>query len=297
MRREIWHLTEGLIFAHFAIFIVGFGKPEIADALGVVPGRVLAEPWRLVTFQFIHGGDIFWFFISMLVLGIMARPLEVEWGSARFLLFWLISVLGASTTSALLHIPLVGDVFLATSLLFTYATVYPDTEFYVFFIIRVKVKWLAMIGGGLLLLSSLSLGLATGAANAVGMSAGYLFFLATRKLPSRRKIAFEIAKKRARIEIKAESSITEQRNRAWDERVRAAEERSRASGTVSGEDEELLRELDAARDPAITVCAPQDFGYVNDGVCRSCTGYPECAARRIRMAAEEGAKNRKETDP
>jgi hypothetical protein len=40
----------------------------------------------------------------------------------------------------------------------------------------------------------------------------------------------------------------------------------------------------------ITVCAPTEFGFIDDDVCRTCTGYPECAARRIRMAAEESGE-------
>ena len=46
-----------------------------------------------------------------------------------------------------------------------------------------------------------------------------------------------------------------------------------------------LAELDAAKDPSITVCAPSEFGFIDDDVCRGCAGYAECAARRIRMAA------------
>jgi hypothetical protein len=58
---------------------------------------------------------------------------------------------------------------------------------------------------------------------------------------------------------------------------------------VAPEDEPLLAELDAARDASITVCAPSEFGFVDDPVCRNCLGFAECAARRIRMSSEEGA--------
>ena len=83
----------------------------------MIPDQVATQPWRLITFQFLHGGMI-GFFFSMLILWIMARPLEDSWGSPRFFLFWLISVLGASGTAAVLGQPLVGDVFYSASLLF-----------------------------------------------------------------------------------------------------------------------------------------------------------------------------------
>jgi membrane associated rhomboid family serine protease len=291
MHREHWHLTEGLIFAHFAVFILSATMPEGQQALALMPGFIGTRPWTLVTYQFVHGSSMFWFFISMLVLWIMARPIEDDWGSPRFMLFWLISTFGASLTSAALAQPLYGDVGFGTCLLFTFATLYPDVEFRLFFIIPVKVKYLAVIAAAILVYSSLSYGMIGGLANIAGVSSGYLFFLAIRRLPSRRTIAFELKKRRAKAVVQSEDAKTEERNRGWDASVHAAEERARAGGAVAEEDLDFLAELDGARDPAITVCAPTEFGYIEDEVCRRCTGYPECAARRIRMAAEEKSES------
>jgi len=290
MQREHWHLTEGLIFAHFAVFILSATMPGGQQALALIPGSIATRPWTLVTYQFVHGSSMFWFFISMLVLWIMARPIEEGWGSPRFLAFWLISTFGASVTSAALGLSLFGDVGFSTCLLFTFATLYPDVEFRLFFIIPVKVKYLAVVAAAILVYSSLSYGIVGGLANIVGVSSGYLFFLAIRRMPSRRKIAFELKKRRAKAVIQSEDAQTEERNRAWDANVRAAEERARAGGSVADQDAEFLAELDGARDPVITVCAPTEFGFIDDDVCRRCTGYAECAARRIRMAAEESGE-------
>jgi membrane associated rhomboid family serine protease len=291
MQREHWHLTEGLIFAHFAVFILSATMPGGQQALALIPGFIGARPWTLVTYQFVHGNSMFWFFISMLVLWIMARPIEENWGSPRFLAFWLISTFGASLTAAALARPLYGDIGFGTCLLFTFATLYPEVEFRLFFIIPVKVKYLAIFAAAILVYSSLRFGIVGGLANIVGVSSGYLFFLAIRRMPSRRKIAFQFKKRRAEAVIQSEDARTEERNRGWDANVRAAEERARAAGAVADQDEEFVAELDAARDSAITVCAPTEFGFIDDDVCRSCTGYAECAARRIRMAAEESSKS------
>jgi membrane associated rhomboid family serine protease len=293
MQREHWHLTEGLIFAHFAVFILSTTMREGQQALALIPGLVSARPWTLVTFQFVHGPSMFWFFISMLVLWIMARPIEESWGSLRFLVFWLVATFGASLTSVALGRTLVGDVGFGTCLLFTFGTLFPEVEFRLFFIIPVKVKYLAVIAAAFLVYSSLSYGIVAGIANIAGMSAGYLFFLATRNLPSRRKIAFTLSKRKAEISAQMENANAEARNRAWDARVRAAEARARDGGDVVAEDQALLADLDAARDPSITVCAPSEFGYIEDNVCRSCAGYAECAARRIRMAADENTSREK----
>jgi membrane associated rhomboid family serine protease len=291
MQREQWHLTEGLIFTHFAVFILSATMSEGLQALALIPGFVGSRPWTLVTYQFVHGSSLFWFFISMLVLWIMARPIEENWGSPRFLVFWLVSTFGASLTAVALSRPLYGDVGFGTCLLFTFATLYPEVEFRLFFIIPVKVKYLAVIAGAILVYSSLSYGFVSGLANIVGVSAGYLFFLAIRRLPSRRKIAFDLKKHRAEAVIRSEDTRAEERNRGWDADVRAATERARAGGTVAEQDQDFLTELDAARDPSITVCAPTEFGFIDDDVCRSCPGYAECAARHIRLAAKEESES------
>jgi hypothetical protein len=144
-----------------------------------------------------------------------------------------------------------------------------------------------VVAAAILVYSSLSYGIVGGLANVVGVSSGYLFFLAIRRMPSRRKISFELKKRRTEAVIQSEDSQAEERNLGWDADVRAAEERARGGGAIADQDSELLADLDGAKDPAITVCAPTEFGFIDDDVCRSCTGYPECAARRIRMAAEE----------
>jgi membrane associated rhomboid family serine protease len=288
MKRDHWYLTEGLIFAHIAVFFLTYASNEAITDLKMIPAYVPSQPWRLITFQFIAEGTL-GLLISMYVMFIMARPLEEEWGSFRFLLFWLISVFGASGTAFFLGQTLAGNIFYATSLLFTYATVNPDHEFLLFFVLPVKVKWLAIIFGSGLLLSSFMgpRGLLAGLANAVGMSAGYVFFLLIRKLPSRRKLAFELRQRKNEAMASAQGAATEERNQAWDAAVRGAESRARDLGAVADEDAALLAELDAAVDPTITVCAPEDFRHVDDSICRSCKGYAECAARSIRMSAEE----------
>ncbi len=282
-----WHLTEALIAFHFVglFAVTGYGRAAY-QVLAFEPRALASKPWSLFTYQFLSS-SLFWFLFSMIVLWVMGRTLESDWGSPRFAVFWLVSTLGAATAAAFIGYPLAGDVFLGASLLFAFATVYPETEFRLFLLVPVKVKYLAVIGGAILVYSSLQMGLGFGLVNLAGTSAGYLFFLATRRLPSRRKIGFELSKRKAEVMTKIESSAAESRNRVWDPKVRAAEARAREQGRVGEADLPLLDELDRARDPSITVCAPSEFGYVEDDICRSCPGYAECAARRIRMAAEE----------
>lgn len=286
MRSDTWRLTEGLIFVHFAIFLLSWANREGLIGFILIPGEVVSRPWTLVTYQFVHGSSPFWFFISMLVLWIMAKPLEESWGSPRFLVFWLVATFGASLTATALKLPLYGDSGVGTSILLTFATLYPDVEFRLFFLIPVKVKYLAVVAVAWLAFSSLQMGILVGVANVAGMCTGYLFFLATRRMPTRRKMVFEYKKRKASAEVKAETVQAEGRNQTWNPLVREAVARVGASGSMGPEDEALVAELDAGRDPSITVCAPSEFGYIEDDTCRTCPGFAECSARAIRMASE-----------
>jgi membrane associated rhomboid family serine protease len=286
MRHQTWRLTEALVFMHLAVFFLTSTYPDEAIRLVLVPELVAVQPWSVVTFQFLHGGMISFFF-SALVLWIMARPLEEEWGSPRFLLFWAVSIGGAAATAIVLGVPLAGDIFFQTSLLFTFATLYPDFELLLFFVLPVKVKYLALLGGAYLAVTGFRLGVAGGVAYLVGMSAGYVLFLITRRIPSRRKMVFERRKRRATKDVRQEHQEAESRNTSWDPSVRRAETETREAGAVPDGYLPLLQELDEAKDENITVCAPEEFGYIDDPTCRTCPGYAECAARRIRMAADE----------
>lgn len=288
MRRDSWNLTQILIGLHFLALFLVTGYPETRAALALIPGLVRSRPWTLVTYQLVPTGMISFLF-GMMILWLFGRTLEHDWGSPRFLVFWAVSTLGAAGAALLLGSILASDVFLSASLMFTYATLYPDTELQLFLLIPVKVKWLAVFGGGYLVAVSFTHGLLGGIVNVVGMSAGYLFFLATRNLPTRRQLGFKLKQRRASAAIRAESADAEVRNRGWDAGVREAEARARELGRVDERDLPLLDELDRGVDPSVTVCAPSEFGYTDDDVCRSCSGYAECAARRIRMAASGDA--------
>ena len=70
--------------------------------------------------------------------------------------------------------------------------------------------------------------------------------------------------------------------------LRWPEEESRAAGKIPEGFQALVEELEAAVDPSVTICSAADFHYVDDPVCEECRGYPACALRAIREAAEEG---------
>lgn len=68
----------------------------------------LFKPWQIVTHMFMHAsiiarGGIFHIFFNMYVLWMFGRTLEGVWGSKRFLIFYLVTGLGAAFFQQLVH--------------------------------------------------------------------------------------------------------------------------------------------------------------------------------------------------
>ncbi len=122
------------------------------EPVALRPAAVLAgQPWRLITFVFLppYLGTAM-FSLVMMAFGwylfyLMGGALETFWGVFRFNLFiglaWLLSVAVSFATPELYatNVYLLGSVFLA------FAFLNPDFTLLVFFILPVKIKWLALI--------------------------------------------------------------------------------------------------------------------------------------------------------
>ena len=108
--------------------------------------------WRLFTYIFLP--------ITMSPLGyaitlyfyyFIGNIIERSWGTAKFNLFYLFGVILSTIYGIVLSLPLDGgyiglsSVYLNLSLFFAYATLYPDNMVLLFFIIPVKIKYLALV--------------------------------------------------------------------------------------------------------------------------------------------------------
>jgi len=128
------------------------------SALTLEPKAVLAgEWWRLVSFLIappnIATGALSAVFLAFFwyIFWMMSSALEETWGVFRFNIFLfagvLFTVAGAfigQFVSPDTYI-IVSPRFLYLSVFFAFATLYPNIEFLMFFILPVKVKWLAWL--------------------------------------------------------------------------------------------------------------------------------------------------------
>lgn len=110
------------------------------DPAAVVYGR---EYWRVLTFLFLtpDQNPLFAFFFLYLIYA-YGSALEQEWGSFPFTLFYLTGALG-TLVAGFFFGSYDGSFFLNTTIFLAFAAFHPNFELLFFFVLPLKVKWLA----------------------------------------------------------------------------------------------------------------------------------------------------------
>lgn len=150
-RFAIPQLIVFLVVGQAAAFVLALTKPEILAALELVPQRVLeGEVWRLVSFLFIPPSrSILFIVFALMLLFLYGRALEEYWGTFRFNAFVFVGWVASVGSAFLVPGATATNVFLMSSIFLAFAYLNPDFELRLFFLLPVKIKWLALLTLGL----------------------------------------------------------------------------------------------------------------------------------------------------
>lgn len=101
------------------------------------------QVWRLVSYIFMpSGGNLLFFAISLYFYYVIGKIIERTWGTFRFNLYYFTGVLITDLAALLLGInATIG--YLNLSLVLAFATMFPENRVLLFYIIPVKMKYLA----------------------------------------------------------------------------------------------------------------------------------------------------------
>ncbi len=141
---SVGHLPIYIVSAQALLYVWCLVNPSQAHLLMLDPAAVAnGEYWRLITFLFVTPlqNALFAFFF-MYLLYIYGTALENEWGSFSFTLFYLLGALG-TMISGFFFGGSNGAFYLNTTIFLAFAALHPNFELMLFFVIPVKVKWLA----------------------------------------------------------------------------------------------------------------------------------------------------------
>jgi hypothetical protein len=146
-RYAVPNVTTGIVIGQAFLYLFAYsGQLDLGRAL-LIPARVFAgEWWRLFTFPFIPpDASLFFIFFALYAFYLMGGALEGHWGAFRYNVFLLMGYLATVAASFLTPYQPASNIFIGGSVFLAFAALYPEFQFYIFFIIPVKVKWLAII--------------------------------------------------------------------------------------------------------------------------------------------------------
>lgn len=161
-RFGIPNLMRVIVIGNVAVYVLMLlTQANNANALSFLTFNLNAllhgEVWRLVTFVFVPAySSPFALLISLYFYYWIGSTLERQWGTAKFNLYYisgaLLTVLGvvlASLISGNPYLTAAGTGYVNLSMFFAFAFLFPDTTVLLFFILPVKMKWLAYLDGAL----------------------------------------------------------------------------------------------------------------------------------------------------
>ncbi len=149
-------ITRGIVALQALVFVLVAINPAFAQALVLDPGAIRqGEIWRLVSYIFLpRTTSIIWIIFALYILWMVGDALEQAWGAFKLNLYILLGIFWMAVAALVFSAPADGLIFW-TSLFFAFATLFPNYTFLLFFILPVKVKWLALFSAGFLLLQAL----------------------------------------------------------------------------------------------------------------------------------------------
>jgi hypothetical protein len=131
-----------------------FGRPDILNHMVLLPAAASeGQFWRVVTFLFVPPAnlasfdslDAMFLAFAWYMFFMMSSALEQHWGVFRYNLFLLLGWALTVGVAFLFPLSLATNLFLAGSVFLAFAYLNPDFEMLIFFILPVKIKWLALI--------------------------------------------------------------------------------------------------------------------------------------------------------
>lgn len=202
-RYAIPNLTLWLIGGYIIGYILYFASlssgANFIAMMTLEPARIIYhfEIWRLITWVMIPPSySIFWGLIMMLFYYQLGRVLEQTWGTFRFNVYIfsgiLFTVIGAFLLYGVARILYPGQnisnigTFFSTSyinmsIFLAFAVLYGDMQVYLYFVIPIKMRWLAIVYAGLTLYELLATDWGGRVAIIASLLNFFIFFLSNRK--------------------------------------------------------------------------------------------------------------------
>ncbi len=143
-------IINGLVFMAMSLIQTAYAYATVYGALHINYGDMF-HPYQFVTYMFLHG-DLSHLFFNMFALWMFGRTLEVELGSRRFLVYYMVCGIGAALIQAGIawalgeQMLLIGASGAVMGLLLAFGVMHPNAMIMLLIPpIPMKAKWFVII--------------------------------------------------------------------------------------------------------------------------------------------------------
>lgn len=147
-KHTIRNLTEYVIGGMAIVFVMEYmlsykAGIDLRDLLAFDRAAVLSgQVWRVLSFIFLPPDlSIIFIIFALYFFWLVGSSLERAWGSFRFGIFYILGIIGSLVSGFITGYT--TNLYLNMSMFLAFAALFPDFEIILFFILPVKVKWLA----------------------------------------------------------------------------------------------------------------------------------------------------------
>lgn len=195
-RFAIPNLSLWLVLTYAIGYIMMYMTPGLIAYLTLEPAYILrGQVWRLVTWVLIppSTGNIFFYIIMIMLYYSLGSALERTWGTFRFNAYifggMIFTVIGAFVTYAILYFTgampfgigyYVTTYYINMAIFLAFAVCFPDMQILLWFIIPVKMKWMAYVYAVLTIYDFIKTGVAGKIAIAAALLNFLIFYFSTR---------------------------------------------------------------------------------------------------------------------
>lgn len=141
------NITLYIVAGQVCAYALARSRPDMLSSMLLVPGLVLnGEIWRLLTFVLVPPAlNLIFAFFGWYLFYLMGTALENQWGSARYTAFLAVGYAASVAAAFITPAYAASTAFLGGSVFLAFAYLYPDFVIYMFFVLPVRIRWLAMI--------------------------------------------------------------------------------------------------------------------------------------------------------
>lgn len=162
-RFGIQNLTMYVIICYVVGYVLVYINPSLLSMMSLEPVLILhGQIWRIITWVIYppSTSSFLWFILAIVFFYYpIGTSLERTWGKFRYTLYIfsgiLFSVIGAFILYFITGAYGIGSLFntyyISLSVFLAYALSYPDMNIYLWFVIPIKMKWMAVVYGAFII--------------------------------------------------------------------------------------------------------------------------------------------------